>query len=480
MGASNSSHQPGGGGYQRATEPHWMHYGSINLDDEVPAEVLKVGASVGKKISPVRRFFALLATFDVCFCSFLWMLCAMLQYKSVKLVYENEILAYGISSSLFDMSVLAALRFLVLLVAYVVFRLKHWFLVAVMTTLSGAVVIAKTFLYDWQAQLSVNSGVLAGVLLLVTSFVLPWGQAWFLDFRVVPSENRASQLLARIVNDAFPPVPSTVRRENVRSEDGGTTFYSPDSGSENESAGESEARFRSELQLPHDLHVRFEPEIAPKQLPPEERAYKRRAEEALDTALKVFHESNWKTEKMDHDGAIQTCHHSKFGKIYKYAGTLPAPPETVLDILFNKLDQQVLWNPSVKEARVVESIDSQTDIVYILSEGIKGVISSRDFVNLRMWQRRGESYLLCAICAEHTKAPPKKTVVRGEQGPLLYMLAPSDSEIHRSKFQWLLNVNLKGWIPQYIIDKAMAKSMLDYAEALKTHLNSIAVAQECI
>ncbi|KAH9369192.1 hypothetical protein HPB48_016907 [Haemaphysalis longicornis] len=236
-------------------------------------------------------------------------------------------------------------------------------------------------------------------------------------------------------------------------------------GSENESAGESEARFRSELQLPHDLHVRFEPEIAPKQLPPEERAYKRRAEEALDTALKVFHESNWKTEKMDHDGAIQTCHHSKFGKIYKYAGTLPAPPETVLDILFNKLDQQVLWNPSVKEART----------------SLQSVFLSfpRDFVNLRMWQRRGESYLLCAICAEHTKAPPKKTVVRGEQGPLLYMLAPSDSEIHRSKFQWLLNVNLKGWIPQYIIDKAMAKSMLDYAEALKTHLNSIAVAQEC-
>lgn len=124
--------------------------------------------------------------------------------------------------------VLAALRFLVLLLAYIVLRMKHWLLVALMTTLSGSLVICKTFLYDWQAQLAVNSGVLAGVLLLVTSFVLPWGQAWFLDFRVVPSENRASQLLARIVNDAFPPVPSAAAR--LRSEDGGTSFYSPDSG----------------------------------------------------------------------------------------------------------------------------------------------------------------------------------------------------------------------------------------------------------
>ncbi|KAL1423128.1 hypothetical protein MTO96_021505 [Rhipicephalus appendiculatus] len=404
----------------------------------------------------------------------------MLQYKSVKLVYEKEILGYGISSSLFDMSVLSALRFVVLILAYIVFRLKHWLLVALMTTLSGAIVICKTFLYDWQGQLAVNSGVLAGVLLLVTSFVLPWGQAWFLDFRVVPSENRASQLLARIVNDAFPPVPSTIGRENLRSEDGGTTFYSPE-GSESESLAGDDVRVRSDVQLPHDLHVRFEqPEIAPKVLAPEERSYKRKAEEALDTALKIFHESNWKTEKMDHNGAIQTCHHSKFGKVYKYAGTLPASPEIILDILFNKLEEQVLWNPSVKEARVIESIDSQTDIVYILSDGAKGVVSSRDFVNLRMWQKRGESYLLCAISAEHAKQPPKKTIVRGEQGPLLYMLAPSDTEMHRSKFQWLLNVNLKGWLPQYIIDKAMAKSMFEYADALKTHLNSLEMSPENI
>uniref|UniRef100_A0A0K8RIW4 Putative steroidogenic acute regulatory protein n=1 Tax=Ixodes ricinus TaxID=34613 RepID=A0A0K8RIW4_IXORI len=419
MGAT-TSHQDG---YQRA-EPHWMHYGSINFDDEIPAEVLKVGASVGKKISPVRRFFALLATFDVCFCSFLWILSAMLQYKSVKLVYQSEILNYAMSSSLFDMA----------------------------------------------AQLAVNSGVLAGVLLLVTSFVLPWGQAWFLDFRVVPSENRASQLLARTVNDAFPPVPSAAAR--LRSEDGGTSFYSPDSGSDNESLG-AKGLQRSELEVPSDLKVRFEPESSSRPLLPEERSYKRKAEEALDIALKIFHESNWKTEKMDHEGAIQTCHHSEFGKVYKYAGTPPAAPETILDILFNRLEEQVTWNPNIKEARVIESIDNQTDIVYVLSEGAKGVVSCRDFVNLRMWQRRGESYLLCVIGSEHVNQPPKKTVVRGEQGPLLYMLAPSDSETHRSKFQWLLNVNLKGWLPQYIIDKAMAKSMLDYADALKTHLNGL-------
>lgn len=96
MGAS-TSHQDG---YQRA-EPHWMHYGSINFDDEIPAEVLKVGASVGKKISPVRRFFALLATFDVCFCSFLWILSAMVSGARCSLWLHWDVCGVH-RSSLFD------------------------------------------------------------------------------------------------------------------------------------------------------------------------------------------------------------------------------------------------------------------------------------------------------------------------------------------------------------------------------------------
>uniref|UniRef100_A0A090XE48 Putative steroidogenic acute regulatory protein n=1 Tax=Ixodes ricinus TaxID=34613 RepID=A0A090XE48_IXORI len=356
MGAT-TSHQDG---YQRA-EPHWMHYGSINFDDEIPAEVLKVGASVGKKISPVRRFFALLATFDVCFCSFLWILSAMLQYKSVKLVYQSEILNYAMSSSLFDMAVLAALRFLVLLLAYIVLRMKHWLLVALMTTLSGSLVICKTFLYDWQAQLAVNSGVLAGVLLLVTSFVLPWGQAWFLDFRVVPSENRASHLLARIVNDAFPPVPSAAAR--LRSEDGDTSFYSPDSGSDNESLG-AKGLQRSELEFPSDLKVRFEPESSSRPLLPEERSYKRKAEEALDIALKNYStKATGKTKKTGPRGCYSDVPSLR---VWKRSTSMRVPCQQlqrpVLDILFNRLEEQVTWNPNIKEARVIESIDNQTDI----------------------------------------------------------------------------------------------------------------------
>ncbi|KAH8023513.1 hypothetical protein HPB51_014762 [Rhipicephalus microplus] len=266
------------------------------------------------------------------------------------------------------------------------------------------------------------------------------------------------------------------------------------------------------IQLPHDLRVRFEqPEIYPKVLAPEERSYKRKAEEALDTALKIFHESNWKTEKMDHNGAIQTCHHSKFGKVYKYAGTLPASPEIILDILFNKLEEQVLWNPSVKEARVIESIDSQTDIVYILSDGAKGVVSCRDFVNLRMWQKRGESYLLCAIGAEHAKQPPKKTIVSTRKNggmhevptlpPVVQWLrytatdpqvaGPNpgfggcifnggENAVGLCAQTWVRVKEPQGWLPQYIIDKAMAKSMFEYADALKAHLISLEMSPENI
>lgn len=456
----------------RDAEPRWVHYGSISFDDE---EVLKVGASVGEKISPVRQFFALLATFDICFCTFLWILCSVLEYRFVKLGFDKEVLAYTFTTSLFDMAILSAVRFVVLIGAYTVLRMKHWSLVAVLAVASDAVVLSKTFLYDWQVQLSSYSGGLCGVLLLVASFVLPWSQAWFLDYRVVPSENKASQLLARVVNDAFPPVPCA--SHSLKSEDGGTSFYSPDGGSDNESVPEHDLQTRSETSYPQDTRIRFEQDLDIKHLTAEEFAYRKKAEDALDTALKIFHESNWKTEKMDQDGAIQTCTNSQFGKIYKYAGSLPASPAIVLDTLFYKLEDQTSWNPNVKEAKVIETIDAQTDVVYVVSEGAKGLVSSRDFVNLRMWQQRGESFLICVIAAEHVNKPPNKSIIRAEQGPLLYMLAPSESDAQTSKFQWLLNVNLKGWLPQYMIDKAMAKSMLDYAEALKAHLRGLPTAE---
>ena len=36
-------------------------------------------------------------------------------------------------------------------------------------------------------------------------------------------------------------------------------------------------------------------------------------------------------------------------------------------------------------------------------------------------------------------------------------------------FQWLLDTDLKGWIPQYVIDSALAGAQLDYIENIRKY-----------
>ena len=65
--------------------------------------------------------------------------------------------------------------------------------------------------------------------------------------------------------------------------------------------------------------------------------------------------------------------------------------------------------------------------------------------------------------------PPQVGFVRGENGPTAYIL----KEIHSNEchITWILNVNLRGWLPQYLIDQSLSSVQLDFIELLRKRLN---------
>ncbi|CAH2226969.1 jg23239, partial [Pararge aegeria aegeria] len=54
-----------------------------------------------------------------------------------------------------------------------------------------AFLIGKVFVYDWPNA----SQPVYQVFLILTSFTLAWGEAWFLDFRVLPQELQAKEIM---------------------------------------------------------------------------------------------------------------------------------------------------------------------------------------------------------------------------------------------------------------------------------------------
>ncbi|KPP63848.1 MLN64 N-terminal domain-like [Scleropages formosus] len=136
----------------------------------------------GKKcISDVRRTFCLFVTFDLLFVTLLWII-ELNVNGGIKKELITEVLHYDYSASFFDIFLLALFRFAVLIMAYAVCRLRHWWAVAVTTAVTSAFLIAKVILSTLLSQGAF------GYLLPIFSFILAWIETWFLDFKVLPQE----------------------------------------------------------------------------------------------------------------------------------------------------------------------------------------------------------------------------------------------------------------------------------------------------
>lgn len=313
------------------------------------------------RMSVVRRFFCLFVTFDVVFISLLWIICVMITGDNIRHALETQVLHYTIEKSLFDVVVIALIRFIFLILFYGLCHLNHWIVIALSTTGSCAFLIYKVFAYSWTE----TPQPVFEVLLVVVSFVLAWGEAWFLDCRVIPQERYArnyyvaltnpaaevrTPLLAPFLNAAL----SAGRTESVGN------FYSPYDSIHNSEDEEDE----------------------------QDDEFKRMGIECVRKAYVLLESTDWKLEKVTSKGdTIQSCTKDKVGKIYKLTGKVHYPAKKLLQELYYKIEEVPKWNPTLLESKIIRKIDSHTDITYQVSiGGGGGVVKCRDFVNLRCWQ----------------------------------------------------------------------------------------------
>ncbi|XP_054623164.1 STARD3 N-terminal-like protein [Dunckerocampus dactyliophorus] len=145
------------------------------------AHVESYEAAEKKCISDVRRTFCLFVTFDLLFITLLWII-ELNVNGGIPKQLDEEVLHYNYHASFFDIFLLAVFRFTSLILAYAVFRLRHWWAIAVTTAVSCAFLIVKVILSKLLSQGAF------GYLLPIISFVLAWIETWLLDFKVLPQE----------------------------------------------------------------------------------------------------------------------------------------------------------------------------------------------------------------------------------------------------------------------------------------------------
>uniref|UniRef100_A0A182RMY5 START domain-containing protein n=1 Tax=Anopheles funestus TaxID=62324 RepID=A0A182RMY5_ANOFN len=314
------------------------------------------------RMSVVRRFFCLFVTFDVVFISLLWIICVVITGDNVIHALQTQVLHYTVYTSLFDVVIAALIRFIFLILFYGLLSISHWLVIALSTTSSCAFLISKVFLYDWTA----TPQPVFEVLLIVVSFVLAWGEAWFLDCRVIPQERYARNYFVAITNpgsmDARTPLLGPFLSATVagRTESIGN-FYSPFDSIHNSDDDDDEDEQDAE--------------------------FKKMGTECVRKAYTLLESDGWKIEKVTAKGdTIQSCQQDKIGKVYKLTAKIHYPARKLLEELFYKIEDVPKWNPTLLESKIIRKIDSHTDISYQATVGGGGgVVKCRDFVNLRCW-----------------------------------------------------------------------------------------------
>ncbi|XP_050074142.1 steroidogenic acute regulatory protein-like [Anopheles maculipalpis] len=314
------------------------------------------------RMSVVRRFFCLFVTFDVVFISLLWIICVVITGDNVIHALQTQVLHYTVYTSLFDVVIAALIRFIFLILFYGLLSISHWLVIALSTTSSCAFLISKVFLYDWTA----TPQPVFEVLLIVVSFVLAWGEAWFLDCRVIPQERYARNYFVAITNpgsmDARTPLLGPFLSATVagRTESIGN-FYSPIDSIHNSDDDDDEDQ--------------------------QDEEFKRMGTECVRRAYTVLESESWKIEKVTSKGdTIQSCQLDKLGKVYKLTAKIHYPARKLLEVLFYKIEDVPKWNPTLVQSKIIRKIDSHTDITYQATMGGGGgVVKCRDFVNLRCW-----------------------------------------------------------------------------------------------
>ncbi|ROT75996.1 StAR-related lipid transfer protein 3 [Penaeus vannamei] len=187
-----------------------------------------------------------------------------------------------------------------------------------------------------------------------------------------------------------------------------------------------------------------------RKLSPEEKQMQASGYDALQKAWETVNSPGWKVEKeTSHGDTVSSKVGPKGSKIYKLVGMVEVEPKTLFNEMLFNFENIPTWNKAITLGRVVQTIDSCTDVVYqVAAEGPGGVVSARDFVNVRHWKKIGDCWVSANVSVVHKDEPPQKSIVRGENGPGCWVFSPVAGAPKKCSFQWLLDTDLKGWIPQ--------------------------------
>ncbi|OWR50295.1 carotenoid-binding protein [Danaus plexippus plexippus] len=208
--------------------------------------------------------------------------------------------------------------------------------------------------------------------------------------------------------------------------------------------------------------------------------YKQMAEESMANAWNTINLEDWRLEKRGSvkGDVVESKQTEQFGKVYRFTGMVSCPAKFLYEEFKTNLTKLPEWNPTILKSELIKEIGPGIDLSYqVTAGGGRGIIAPRDFVILRRTAALNKMgklddndpycYISSGVSVTVPGYPPCNDLVRGHNKVGCWRMTPKMVEVNnkmeqQTVFQWLMCCDLKGKIPQFVLDAAFASVMLDY------------------
>ncbi|XP_075883996.1 steroidogenic acute regulatory protein, mitochondrial [Nelusetta ayraudi] len=216
-------------------------------------------------------------------------------------------------------------------------------------------------------------------------------------------------------------------------------------------------------------------ETSPVLLKSDQQSLVQQGQEAMREALRVLEQKEgWKVETVESDGdVISSKAVAGARRVFRLEAILEAGVEELYDLLFLKVEEMHRWNPSVQQVKVLKHLGPGTIITHEVSAPTAGnLIGQRDFLSVRHSCKHDSSLYLSGTAIQLESFPPQAGFVRAEDGPTCIIIRPLGEEKRRSHLTWLLNMDVKGWLPKSIVNQALPRAQLDFTRHVRRRLTA--------
>ncbi|KAJ1371748.1 Steroidogenic acute regulatory-like protein 1, variant 2 [Parelaphostrongylus tenuis] len=146
--------------------------------------------------------------------------------------------------------------------------------------------------------------------------------------------------------------------------------------------------------------------------------------------------------------------------------------DTVMNESWTGVEGLPKWNPNIKFAKTIASPTPNFDIVTYGNNDVL-IVSGREFVSARIYRKTPSGYIMASRSVNVKDYPERKSRVRAELILAGARFTPHPTKKNVTLTDVVMQADLKGLIPKFIMNRVMGKIMLMDTEENRRHFKDL-------